>query len=145
MSFLPKPNEPLRILTIDGGGLDVKSTILTLHKLLNAIAQDNGVPDSKPRPCDVFDVIVGIGPGGWLALFLGRFQMDLFDALVEGYNLIDSGAPMLRVPFPSYTDQLLEKHIDELTECYQTNKHMSFTAPEGTRCKHVFVSALKSD
>ena len=145
MAFLPKPNEPLRILTIDGGGLKAKSTILTLDKLLNAIAQNNGAPDSKPRPCDVFDVIAGIGPGGWLALFLGRFQMDLFEALKEGYNLIDCDGPMFRVPIHSDTDLLVKEHIDELTECYQTGKHMFFTPPEGTRCKHVFVSALKTD
>ena len=145
MAFLPKPNKPLRILTIDGGGLKAKSTILTLRKLLNAIAQNNGVPDSKPRPCDVFDVIAGIGPGGWFALFLGRFQMDLTEALLEGYNLIDCDAPMFRVPIHSDTDLLMKQHIDELTECYQTDKHMFFTPPEGTRCKHVFVSALKTD
>ena len=93
MATLPKPTKPLKILTIDGGGLQGISTLLILHKLLNAIALNNGSPDSKPRPCDVFDVIAGIGPGGWLALLLGRFQMDVSAALAEWYNLIDCITP----------------------------------------------------
>ena len=153
MAILPKPIKPLKILTIDGGGLQGISTLLILHRLLNAIARNNGVPDGKPRPCDVFDVIAGIGPGGWLALLLGRFQMDVSAALAEWYNLIDCIAPRskveelrMRVLQHSYfdTDRLVDQ-IDELTEFYQTDKHMFFTPPEGTRCKHVFVSALKTD
>ena len=153
MALLPKPCKPLRILTIDGGGLQGISTLLILDKLLDAIARQNGVPESKPRPCDVFDVIAGIGPGGWLALLLGRFQMDVASALAEWYNLIDCIAPRsraeelrMRVLQHSYfdTDRLVEQ-VDELTEFYQTDKHMFLTPPEGTRCKHVFVSALKTD
>lgn len=153
MALLPKPHKPLRILTIDGGGLQGISTLLILDSLLDAVARHNRVPESKPRPCDVFDVIAGIGPGGWLALLLGRFQMDVSAALAEWYNLIDCIAPRsraeeirMRVLQHSYfdTDRLVEQ-IDELTEFYQTDKHMFFTPPEGTRCKHVFVSALKTD
>ena len=153
MALLPKPYKPLRVLTIDGGGLQGISTLLILDKLLDAVARHNGVPESKPRPCDIFDVIAGIGPGGWLALLLGRFQMDVASALVEWYNLIDCIAPRsraeelrMRLLQHSYfdTDRLVEQ-IDGLTELYETDKHMFFTPPEGTRCKHVFVSALKTD
>lgn len=153
MAKLPKPTKPLKILTIDGGGIQGISTLLILNKLLNAIARNNGVQNSKPRPCDVFDVIAGIGPGGWLALLLGRFQMDVSAALAEWYNLIDCIEPrskaeelVLRLMQNSYydTDRLLE-HIDHLNEFYETDKHMFFTPPNGTRCKHVFVSALRTD
>lgn len=153
MAKLPKPTKPLKILTIDGGGLQGISTLLILDKLLGAIARSNGVQDSKPRPCDVFGVIAGIGPGGWLALLLGRFQMDVSAALAEWYNLIDCIAPrskaeelLMRLMQHSYfdTDRLLDQ-IEHLTEFYETDKHMFFTPPNGTRCKHVFVSALKTD
>lgn len=153
MAQLPKPTKPLKILTIDGGGLQGISTLLILDKLLNAIAQNNGVSDRKPRPCDVFDVIAGIGPGGWLALLLGRFQMDVSAALAEWYNLIDCIAPRskaeelrMRLVQHKYfdTDRLVEQ-IDQLTEFYETDKHMYFTPPNETCCKHVFVSALKTD
>ena len=153
MAKLPKPEKPLKILTIDGGGLQGISTLLILDKLLSAIARKNGVQESKPRPCDVFDVIAGIGPGGWLALLLGRFQMDVSAALAEWYNLIDCIAPRskaeqlyMRLKQHSYfdTDRLVEQ-VDQLTEFYETDKHMFFPPPKATRCKHVFVSALKTD
>ena len=153
MAKLPKPSEPLRILTIDGGGLQGISTLLILDKLLSAIARNNGVQDSKPRPCDVFDVIAGTGAGGWLALLLGRFQIDVSAALAEWYNLIDCIAPRskaeeLRMRLMQHcyfdTDRLVEQ-IDQLTEFYETDKHMFLTPPTVTRCKHVFVSALKTD
>ncbi|KAL9064175.1 MAG: hypothetical protein Q9161_009045 [Pseudevernia consocians] len=153
MANLPKPTKPLKILTIDGGGLQGISTLLILDKLLSAIARNNGVPDSKPRPCDVFDVIAGIGPGGWLALLLGRFQVDVSAALAEWYNLIDCIAPRskaeklrMRLVQHSYFDTgRLVEQVDQLTEFYETDKHMFTTPPAGTRCKHVFVSALKTD
>ena len=153
MAKLPKPAKSLKILTIDGGGLQGISTLLILDKLLETIARNNGVPDCKPRPCDVFDVIAGIGPGGWLALLLGRFQMDVSACLAEWYNLIECITPRskgeelrMRLMQHSYfdTDRLVEQ-VDELTRFYETDEHMFFTPPSGTRCKHVFVSALKTD
>ena len=89
MAKLPKPTKPLKILTIDGGGLQGISTLLILGKLLDKIARNNRVPESELRPCDVFDVVAGISLGEWLALLLGRFQMDVSAALVEWCNLID--------------------------------------------------------
>ncbi|KAL9038521.1 MAG: hypothetical protein Q9214_005247, partial [Letrouitia sp. 1 TL-2023] len=153
MAKLPRPEKPLKILTIDGGGLQGISTLVILDKLLDTIARSNGVPNSKPRPCDVFDVIAGIGAGGWLALLLGRFQLDVSAALAEWYNLVDCIAPRskaeelrMRLMQHSYFDtERLVEQIDRLTEFYETDQHMFFTPPNSTRCKHVFVSALKTD
>ena len=153
MAGLIKPKKPLKILTIDGGGLQGISTLLILDKLLNAIARNNGVPDSKPRPCDVFDVIAGIGPGGWLALLLGRFQMDVAAAYAEWYNLIHCIEPrskaeeiFMRLTQHSYfhTERLLEQ-VEQLTDFYETGNDLFFEPPDGSRCKHVFVSALRTD
>ena len=33
--------------------------------------------DQIPKPCDVFDLIIGTGTGGLIALMLGRLRMDL--------------------------------------------------------------------
>ena len=153
MATVPKPEKSLKILTIDGGGLQGISTLLILDKLLDAIARHNDTPDNKPRPCDVFDVIAGIGPGGWLALLLGRFQMDVSSALAEWYNLIDCITPRsktealrMRLLQNSYFDpDRLVEQIDQMAGFYETGEHMFFTPPNGTRCKHVFVSALQTD
>jgi hypothetical protein len=77
----PRPKKPLKILTIgesqlikdfdedvlneflaDGYGLQGISTLLILDKLIDSIAKRNNT--SRPRPCDIFDVITGIGTGG---------------------------------------------------------------------------------
>ena len=150
---MPKAAKPLKILTIDGGGLQGISALLILNELLTTIAQQNHVLDSKPRPCDVFDVIAGIGGGGWLALLLGRFQMDITAALAEWYNLIECIAPkskseeirMRLLQHSHYDRDRLVEQIDQLTDFYGTDKHMYFTPPNDSRCKHVFVSALKND
>lgn len=111
------------------------------------------MPEGKPRPCDVFDVIAGIGPGGWLALMLGRLQMDVAGALAEWYNLIDCITPRskaeelrMRLKEHSYyhTDRLVEQ-IDQMAEFYEEEEHMFYEPPDGIRCKHVFVAALKTD
>ena len=153
MSYLPKPTEPLRILTIDGGGLQGVSPLLILNRLLVSIADGSEDPIKKPRPCDVFDVIAGYGAGGWLALLLGRFRMDVVDALTEWHNLIShitpsSKAEQLRMRMMEHTyfdTERLVEHVDKLADLYKTGKHM-FSAPtDDLRCKHVFVSAPKMD
>src|SRR5271156_6035958 len=58
MALLPKPGKPLKILTIDGGGLQAISNLLILDKLLDTIASNNQAK-VKPRPCDIFDTIAG--------------------------------------------------------------------------------------
>src|SRR5208282_5074613 len=93
MSPDPNGSKPLKILTIDGGGLQAISTLLILDELLSAIAKNNGEEQRKPRPCDVFDTIAGIGAGGWLALLLGRFHMDITSCLSEWYKITQNIAP----------------------------------------------------
>ena len=67
---LLKAEKPLKILTIDGGGLQAIATLLVLDKLLDAIAIRNGETNRRPRPCDVFDTIAGIGAGGVRIIYL---------------------------------------------------------------------------
>jgi len=150
--YLPKPPKPLKVLTIDGGGLQAISTLLILDKLLDSIATRNGVEGQRPRPCDVFDTIAGIGAGGWLALLLGRFQLDITSCLTEWYNIIDCIAPRsrteeLRMRFFQHcyfdTDRLVRK-IDRLAEIYGTGETLIRNDTESPRCKHVFVAALKT-
>jgi len=126
-----------------------------LDKLLDTIAINNGVPIRKPRPCDVFDVIAGIGAGGWLALLLGRFRMDITACLAEWYALTQCIAPRsrgeeirMRLLQHCYFDthRLLER-IDHLTTVYGTGERLysnDHNAGDGPRCRHVFVAALNA-
>ena len=154
MTDSSKAPEPLKILTIDGGGLQAISTLLTLNRVLETIARENGVPENrKPRPCDVFDTIAGIGAGGWLAILLGRFRLDITACLSEWYNITHHIAPRsktaeirLRLLQHCYfdTDRLVER-VDSLTKVYRAGDRLFEHDPQGARTRHVFVAALASD
>ena len=120
-----------------------------LNELLDAIAREEGRPGAKFRPCEVFDVIAGIGVGGWLALLLGRFQMDLLTAATTWYHTVECIAPKtrrqklrLRLLHGDYYDvDCLTRFVDELAECYGVNPNMFLMPSDDIRCKHVFVAA----
>ena len=152
MAFLQKPDKPLKILTLDGCGLQAISQLLILDKLLSTIQSENGAP-TKPRPCDVFDTIGGIGAGGWLALLLGRFHLDVTSCLTEWYNLIHCIKPRTngevfrrRLFQHSYfdIDHLIEQ-VGQLTELYGTGKYLFSNDSKQIRCRYVFVAALNAD
>ena len=143
-----RSTKPLRILTLDGGGLQAISTLLILNNILEAIAKQNGVPKrKKPRPCDVFDVIAGIGTGGWLAILLGRFRMDLSACLTEWYNLMDCIKPgpaeetRLRLRHCSFEIGRLVEQVKLLTEEYGTGDRLFESDINSARTRHVFVAA----
>ena len=154
MTDSSKAPEPLKILTIDGGGLQAISTLLTLNRVLETIARENGVPENrKPRPCDVFDTIAGIGAGGWLAILLGRFRLDITTCLSEWYNITHRIAPRsktaelrLRLLQHCYfdTDRLVEQ-VNSLTKVHSAGDRLFEHDPQGARTRHVFVAALASD
>lgn len=72
---------PLRILSLDGGGVRGFSTFVILQELMHRtfVELEGRAPRRSeiPRPCDHFDLIVGTGTGGLIALMLGRMRLDL--------------------------------------------------------------------
>jgi patatin-like phospholipase/acyl hydrolase len=71
---------PLRILSLDGGGIRGISSLYILKELMAQIERDRLATIQPPpaaflRPCDVFDLICGTSTGGLIALMLGRLQM----------------------------------------------------------------------
>jgi patatin-like phospholipase/acyl hydrolase len=80
------PKTPLRILSLDGGGIRGISSLYILKDLLEQIERDrkaearhtelrSQAPLSPLRPCDIFDLICGTSTGGLIALMLGRLEM----------------------------------------------------------------------
>jgi patatin-like phospholipase/acyl hydrolase len=78
------PETPLRILSLDGGGIRGISSLYILKDLLEQVERDRKVAArntelrelSAPlRPCEIFDLICGTGTGGLIALMLGRLEM----------------------------------------------------------------------
>ena len=148
------PSKPLKILTLDGGGVQGLATLLILDKLLKTIQEVNQT-EHKPRPCDVFDTIAGIGAGGWLAILLGRFRLDITACLLEWYNLTQAVMPRSRTKgyrqrlfHKSYFDmQSLENEVERLTRLYGTGSSLfdGSNEQQSVRCKYVFVAALSAD
>ena len=154
MTDSSRPSRPLAILTLDGGGLQAISTLFILNRVLEKIAEENGHPGvRKPRPCDVFDTIAGIGVGGWLAILLGRFRMDITTCLSEWYYMMQRIGPRsltealrLRLLHHRYFDTArLVEQVNSWTQVHGTGDRLFENDPQGARTRHVFVAALASD
>ena len=71
---------PLRILSLDGGGVRGLSSVLILKFLLMRLKFEEEKLTGKnladyPEPWKYFDLICGTSTGGLLALMLGRLRM----------------------------------------------------------------------
>ncbi|KAL2044093.1 hypothetical protein ABVK25_012469 [Lepraria finkii] len=76
---------PLRILSLDGGGVRGYSMLILLHdfmhKTYSEVHGEPPEPDQIPKPCDYFDLIAGTGTGGLIAIMLGRLRMHPKDCM----------------------------------------------------------------
>ena len=72
---------PLRILSLDGGGVRGYSMLIILEQLMHkTFVEIHGRAPKRhelPKPCEHFDLIAGTGTGGLIAIMLGRLRMDL--------------------------------------------------------------------
>ncbi|KAG9553965.1 hypothetical protein KCU79_g11719, partial [Aureobasidium melanogenum] len=71
---------PLRILSLDGGGVRGYSMLIILQELMHRtfVEIEGRAPKRHeiPKPCDHFDLIAGTGTGGLIAIMLGRLRLD---------------------------------------------------------------------
>ncbi|RDW92222.1 hypothetical protein BP5796_01616 [Coleophoma crateriformis] len=72
---------PLRILSLDGGGVRGYSMLIIVQELMHRtfVEIEGRAPRRQeiPKPCDHFDLICGTGTGGLIAIMLGRLRLDL--------------------------------------------------------------------
>ncbi|EUC60757.1 patatin-like phospholipase [Rhizoctonia solani AG-3 Rhs1AP] len=71
---------PLRILSLDGGGVRGLSSLIILQEFMERLKKAPGVTKSIV-PADVFNLIVGTSTGGIIALMLGRLRMSADEVL----------------------------------------------------------------
>ncbi|EMD39819.1 hypothetical protein CERSUDRAFT_150518 [Gelatoporia subvermispora B] len=71
---------PLRLLSLDGGGVRGISSLYILQQVMEDIAGDKNA-----KPCEYFDMIAGTSTGGLIALMLGRLRMSVPDC-IRAYN-----------------------------------------------------------
>jgi predicted acylesterase/phospholipase RssA len=82
------PHRPLRLLSLDGGGVRGLSSLLILQDLMENIAKEekrlhirHNDNNDLPHPCDYFDLIGGTSTGGIIAILLGRLRLDVRECI----------------------------------------------------------------
>ncbi|KAF2478076.1 FabD/lysophospholipase-like protein [Lindgomyces ingoldianus] len=77
------PHAPLRLLSLDGGGVRGLSSLMVLDDLMESIALEEKRIGRRPqssttplKPCDYFDLIGGTSTGGIIAILLSRLRLD---------------------------------------------------------------------
>lgn len=82
------PHHPLRLLSLDGGGVRGLSSLLIIQDLMQKVAHEEKRLRIRPRdnndlphPCDYFDLIGGTSTGGIIAILLGRLRLDVRDCI----------------------------------------------------------------
>ncbi|KAF9762686.1 hypothetical protein IL306_003352 [Fusarium sp. DS 682] len=78
MGTKPANERPLRVLSLDGGGIRGLATLKILKRIM-----DRACPGKKP--CEVFGMIGGTSTGGMIAIMLGRLEMTI-DKCIETYE-----------------------------------------------------------
>ncbi|KAJ2921098.1 hypothetical protein H1R20_g15995, partial [Candolleomyces eurysporus] len=137
---------PLRLLSLDGGGV---RGISSLHILKTIMAQVAGDPNAKP--CDYFDMMAGTSTGGLIAIMLGRLRMSIDECLAEyeglakeifGSNIFgkidnasDTGA--------RYSPTILEDRVKRIVKQRTGNPDEPMRDPKD-ECK-VFVLTCRAD
>ncbi|KAK4701653.1 hypothetical protein P7C70_g4575, partial [Phenoliferia sp. Uapishka_3] len=71
-----RSKRPIRILSFDGDTFGGLSSLTIASRLANQL----GTPSHPAKLCDWFDLIIGSGSGGVVALLLGRLEMDTNEA-----------------------------------------------------------------
>ena len=66
--------QPVRILSLDGGGVRGLSSLFILKSIMEQVELDEE-SDETPLPCRYFDLICGTSTGGLIAIMLGRLGM----------------------------------------------------------------------
>ncbi|KIX92306.1 uncharacterized protein Z520_12052 [Fonsecaea multimorphosa CBS 102226] len=148
--------QPLKILTLDGGGLQALATLSSLNAVCRAIANQNGA-DRPPAPHELFDIIAGVGTGGWIALLLGRYCLDITTctafymeiATKTDINMSQSSSRRNR-PFKLDQDRLMTV-VEETLQRYGLDPSLMARKggtsglgrrPKGSRCKYAFAAGV---
>ncbi|EXL65639.1 hypothetical protein FOPG_18138, partial [Fusarium oxysporum f. sp. conglutinans race 2 54008] len=77
--------QPLRVLSLDGGGIRGLSSLMILAKVMEKIPTRQRGEEAKP--CDHFRCITGAGMGGVLALLLGCLKLTVSQCMTEYWKL----------------------------------------------------------
>ncbi|TFK24383.1 phospholipase [Coprinopsis marcescibilis] len=137
---------PLRLLSLDGGGVRGISSLYVLKDIMRQVAGDENA-----KPCDYFDMMAGTSTGGLIAIMLGRLRMTI-DQCIAAYtdlakkifsagvlekvdNAADTGA--------RYSGEVLAAAIKSVVGQYTQNPDAPMRDDKND-CK-VFVTTCRAD
>ncbi|KAI0550528.1 acyl transferase/acyl hydrolase/lysophospholipase [Xylaria curta] len=139
------PTSALRILSLDGGGIRGKSSLLILENIMEQIRESKSLAQ-VPRPCEYFDLIGGTSTGGIIAVMLGRLGMTV-DECIRAYENVGRAAftpkrrlPLIAPPKGAFSAKALEAAVkkvvkDNCTELQCATRRSQGQATVGT-CPH---------
>ncbi|KKF94991.1 Vegetative incompatibility protein HET-E-1 [Ceratocystis platani] len=109
---------PLRLLSLDGGGVCALSSLLILENIMENIQKSEDLSE-LPRPCDRFDFIGGTGTGGIIAIMLGRLKMSIARSIEEYKSLaseifVPEPTPSSTIPTIAFSATRLEAAIKRM-------------------------------
>ncbi|KAF2487441.1 acyl transferase/acyl hydrolase/lysophospholipase [Neohortaea acidophila] len=150
---------PLRILSLDGGGVRGYSMLIILQELMHRtfVEIEGRAPKRHeiPRPCDHFDLIAGTGTGGLIAIMLGRLRLDL-DTCKDLYVRMTrrvfetdktfAGIPLKSTMFKaSKLEEVIRECVREHTVSeYEGNDTLANATPMGASARGSMESAAPS-
>ncbi|KAI1740702.1 acyl transferase/acyl hydrolase/lysophospholipase [Xylaria scruposa] len=145
---------PLRILSLDGGGIRGLSSLIILEEIMRKVVEAEKLPDAV-RPCDYFDLIGGTSTGGIIAIMLGRLEMTV-DACIKAYRKVAAQAftPKFGRIFPAsprgaFSSKALESAMKQVIRenCVETGcrEQRSQGIPTGQTCPHEGMTFYDDD
>ncbi|KAH7124926.1 hypothetical protein B0J13DRAFT_628227 [Dactylonectria estremocensis] len=140
------PDNDIRLLALDGGGVRGLSSLMILQNLMSTID-----PDSPPKPCDYFDMIGGTSTGGLIAIMLGRLRMTIDECITAYTSLSDkvfekkSHRVKINGQFQGRFDTAaLEQAVKQILVDNGHGEDALLQDPPNTACK-VFVCATSKE
>ncbi|KAH7146805.1 hypothetical protein B0J13DRAFT_621750 [Dactylonectria estremocensis] len=140
------PDNDIRLLALDGGGVRGLSSLMILQNLMSTID-----PDSPPKPCDYFDMICGTSTGGLIAIMLGRLRMTVDECIAAYTALSDkvfekkSHRVKINGQFQGRFETVaLEQAVKQILVDNGYSEDALLKDPSKTACK-VFVCAMSKE
>lgn len=126
---------PLRLLSLDGGGVRGLSSLMILQDIMEDISSEEkklklrDKNDYTPlKPCDYFDLIGGTSTGGIIAILLSRLRLDvptcikIYTGLAEKVFKDDRSISLLglsfRIAAARFSGEVLETAIKKVLKDY---------------------------
>lgn len=138
--------ESVRILSLDGGGIKGYTSLLILKRIFRTMKAE-GQLSEVPKPCDVFDLIVGTSTGGLIAVMLGRLHMTIDECIAAyeqlGRDVFGRGPPggklgkVIKSLSSSafYDIDILQEQVRKILEAKKVPRDAAFREPDTPACK----------